>query len=289
MNIKVYDVRKHPGDSSFLIDNGETSILYDSGFGFTGDEVCGNIKNILKDRKLDYIFLSHSHYDHVLGSANVLKKYPDAKVVAGEYAATIFKKDSAKKIMRDLDVKFAEKCGFGEYPDLTCMLKVDIPVKDNDVIKTGDLNFIILNLPGHTKCSIGFYCEEYKLLLSSETIGVYNGCDGVVPSYLVGYDMALKSIDRVLKLDIDKILVPHFGLLTGEDTKKYLYSAKKNAIEFAENVYGLIKQDKNDEEIFNYFTNKYYHGYIKSIYPKDAMKLNTSIMIKLLRRELFEK
>ena len=49
-DIKVYDVRVLPGDSAFLLDNGETSILYDSGFGFTGERIAENIEiaNLLK-------------------------------------------------------------------------------------------------------------------------------------------------------------------------------------------------------------------------------------------------
>ena len=44
------DVRCLKGDSSFLIDDGKTSILYDTGFGFTGDSVAENIKKVLGDR-----------------------------------------------------------------------------------------------------------------------------------------------------------------------------------------------------------------------------------------------
>ena len=82
------------GDSGFLIDNGETSILYDTGFGFTGDKLAENVKKCLGERKLDYIFLTHSHYDHALGAVYVKKLYPEAKIVAGEYAAKIFEKDT---------------------------------------------------------------------------------------------------------------------------------------------------------------------------------------------------
>ena len=44
MDIKITDVRSQKGDSSFLIDDGKTSILYDSGFGFTGHDIAENIK-----------------------------------------------------------------------------------------------------------------------------------------------------------------------------------------------------------------------------------------------------
>ena len=46
-NIKITDVRVNPGDSAFLIDNGNVAILYDTGFAFTGYAVAEKIKNIL--------------------------------------------------------------------------------------------------------------------------------------------------------------------------------------------------------------------------------------------------
>ena len=42
--IKITDVRALVGDSAFLIDDGKTAILYDSGFGFTGFGVAEKIK-----------------------------------------------------------------------------------------------------------------------------------------------------------------------------------------------------------------------------------------------------
>lgn len=99
-NITVTDVRCEKGDAAFLIDDGKTSILYDTGFGFTGYKVAENIKAVLKDRKLDYIFLTHSHYDHALGSAYILRHYPEAKVVAGKYAVGIFERDGSERMQR---------------------------------------------------------------------------------------------------------------------------------------------------------------------------------------------
>ncbi|MBQ9914520.1 MAG: MBL fold metallo-hydrolase, partial [Clostridia bacterium] len=193
----IKDVRVQPGDSAFLLDDGKTAILYDTGFGFTGFGVADNIKKHLGERPLDYIFLTHSHYDHALGSAYILRRYPDAKVVAGEYAAKIFAKPTAKAVMWDLDRKFATKCGACDYENLADELRVDIAVSDGDEISAGDMTFRVLNLPGHTKCSVGYYLAAEQLLLSCETIGVFDGKEEVAPSYLVGYAMAIESIERV--------------------------------------------------------------------------------------------
>lgn len=284
-NLKITDVRAHKGDSAFLIDDGKTAIMYDSGFAFTGYQVAENIKKCLGERKLNYIFLTHSHYDHALGSVYALKYWPDAKVVAGEYATKIFAKASAKEVMRDLDKKFAKTCGIDEYEDLIDRLRVDIPVRDLDVIKAGDMEFVAINLPGHTRCSVGYYSKELKLLLGSETIGVYNGKDNVVPSYLVGYKMALESIERVEKLDIESILVPHFGVLSGEKAKFYIKKAKESAVSTAEKIVKQLKDNLPKETIVENFKNEIFNGYIKEIYPIDAMLLNTNIMVNMLEKE----
>lgn len=285
-NIKITDVRVNKGDSAFLIDDGKTAIMYDSGFAFTGYGVADNIKRNLGDRKLDYIFLTHSHYDHALGSVYALKYWPDAKVVAGEYATKIFAKPTAKAVMRDLDNKFAKTCGVDSYEDLIDDLKVDIPVADGDIITAGDMKFVAMNLPGHTKCSIGYYCPDNKLLLGCESIGVYDGENDVLPSYLVGYQMALDSIERVKNLDIESILVPHYGVLEGDKARLYVENAKARAVSTAKWISDSLKNNLSKTEIADKFIEKVYHGYVKEIYPIDALKLNTSIMIDLIEREL---
>lgn len=284
-NITITDVRSLPGDSAFLLDDGKTAVMIDSGFAFTGDAVAVNIKNVLGGRKLDYIFLTHSHYDHALGSAYVLKYWPDAQVIAGEYATKIFQKPSAKAVMRELDRKFADRCGVGDYEDRIDDLRVDVPVKDGDTVKAGDMTFTAVNLPGHTKCSVGFYLAENKLLISTETIGIFAG-DGIIfPSYLVGYQMALDSIERVEQMDIENILLPHYGLLDKEQTRFFLKNAKKNAVETAGEIVDILKKGGSKEEAARFFKEKYYRGGVKKIYPEDALELNTGIMVNLLEKE----
>ena len=43
-DLKVYHVGAILGDSAYLLDNGTTAILCDSGFAFSGDKLTENIK-----------------------------------------------------------------------------------------------------------------------------------------------------------------------------------------------------------------------------------------------------
>lgn len=241
LDLKVTDVRILPGDSGFLLDDGKTAVLFDTGFAFTGYQVADKIRTLLGERKLDYIFLSHSHYDHVLGAPYVLKLYPEATVVAGEYAAKIFAKPTARVTMRDLDRKYATTCGVEEYEDLIDELKVDITLNDEDTIKCGDMTFTVVSLPGHTKDSIAFYLQEKKLLLGSETLGVYFGEDTYLPFFLVGYQMSMDSFEKVKSMDIDYMLLPHYGVVDKEETKRFLKNSEWTFRDTAEKIVALYQ------------------------------------------------
>jgi len=284
--LKVTDVREVPGDSAFLIDDGKTAVLYDTGFAFTGYAVADRITEELGNRKLDYILLTHSHYDHVLGTPYILKRYPEAKVVAGSYAAHIFTKESARATMRRLDNSCAAGYGITEYDDLIDDLRVDITVDDGDLVKCGDMAFRIIGLPGHTKCSIGFYMEDRGILLGTETIGVYFGDDRYLPSCLVGYNMSLDSIEKVKKLEIEGMVLPHYGYVDKEGASMYLERSESTLREIARNVVEIISSGGTREDAIAYFTDGFYDDVVKKVYPVDAFELNTGIMIDLFSKEL---
>ena len=62
-------------------------------------------------------------------------------------------------------------------------------------------------------------------------------------------------------------------------------TAKKVASEIVEK----LKANVDKEVIIQQYLDEYWNGYIKDIYPEDAIRLNTSIMIDLLERELASK
>ena len=286
LGFRVTDVRAVPGDSAFLIDDGKTSILCDSGFAFTGDAVAENIRKALGDRKLDFILLTHSHYDHVLGVTYIVSHYPEVKVVAGSYAAEIFRRPSALKRMMDLDRKYAAESGIMDYEDRTDDLRVDIVVDDGDKVKCGDMEFTVVGLPGHTKCSIGFYLESKHMLIGTETLGVYFGDGHCMPAYLVGYDMTMKSFDRIRTFTIDSMLVPHYGFVDGDEARDVLDKNEGVSRSVAKTILKMLRDGSSDEDIIEWYKREYYVGSVPSVYPIAAFNLNTGLMIDLIRKEL---
>lgn len=50
------------------------TVLFDPGMAWYGEKTVEKIKEIIGDRPIDAVFLTHSHYDHV-GALPVIKKY----------------------------------------------------------------------------------------------------------------------------------------------------------------------------------------------------------------------
>lgn len=286
MQLNITDVRVVPGDSGFLIDTGKTTLLYDSGFAFTGEALADNIQKILGDRPLDYILLSHSHYDHVLGAPYVARRYPGAKIIAGAYAHRIFQKPTARATMRQLNEKAAQAQGITDFEDLIDDLRVDIPVEDGDRLQLGDLELSVIALPGHTKCSVGYYLPRYKLLLGTETLGVYFGKETYLPSFLVGYRMALDSFQRAGQLDMEQILLPHYGMVEREELATYLKNSEAVTRNSAQRILSMLCAGLDEDEILERLSETDYLPHVRPVYPPDAYRLNTRIMIRQVQKEL---
>ena len=280
---RVTDVRALPGDSAFLLDDGRQAFLYDSGFAFTGHAVADNIRRVLGSRPLNKILLSHSHYDHALGAVYVQHAYPTAQIAAGAYAAGIFAKPTARAVMRDLDRKAAAANGITDYDDLIDDIHADLSLSDGDTVP--DTLFRVIALPGHTRCSVGYYDEDSGLLLSSETLGVYYGEDRYMPAFLVGYRMTLDAFVRARTLDISAMLLPHWGLIDRTSVREFLDRSEQSTRETAALVLRLISDGADDAEILARYEARFYTDEMHAVYPPDAFRLNTSIMIALIRRE----
>lgn len=298
----ITDVRARQGDASFLIDDGTTSVLYDTGFGFTGFQIAKNIQMVLKDRKLDYIFLSHSHYDHALACANIKRVFPEAIVVAGSYAANVFTREGALNTMRQLNREHAKHCKVDQCLDLADELCVDMAVDEGDIINTASSKWEVINVPGHTKCSVVYLEKDSGLLLSSETFGVYKRKANtdklsdsdefeMMPSFLISYQQTIESIEKVARRaaagQIRGIVLPHHGLLdTNECSVSRLFEmAVADSCRAKDLILGLLRKGACEDDIIEAFAECYGARQLSELYPEAAMRLNTSIMIKLIERE----
>ena len=145
------------------------------------------------DAKLKYILLTHGHFDHVAG----IRNNPDVKVFMHENDM-----EWLKKVNQYLPM-------FG-MPAIT-IPRVDVFVKDGDVIKLGETEIKVLHTPGHTQGGV-CYLADGKLF-SGDTIfrEAVGRCD------LEGgdFNQIVESIEnKIFTLPPETVIYPGHGRMT---------------------------------------------------------------------------
>ena len=110
----------------------------------------------------------------------------------------------------------------------------------------------------------------------------------VIAAELLGVEVktASRLLSKAEKLEIENILLPHFGLIDKEKSKSFLEKSKKVATEAAEEIKEILSSGGSNEDAVEYFTKKFYNDGVKVVYPVDAFNLNTNITVNLIKTEL---
>lgn len=282
---QIVNVGAVSGGEGFLLISDNVTLLFDSGFGCCGDVLVDNIKKVLGSRKLDYILLSHSHYDHAPGSAWCAKAWPDVKIISSYKAKDVFSRPGALAVMRKLDAAASEMYNITSKNDYFDDMRVDIPLNDGEYYSLNGLDMQLIAFPGHTKCSVGFFFPESKLLLSSETLGVYAGGETVSPAFLTSFAEGVASIEKAQKIEFNHILIPHFGMIHGKDCQKYIELSLKCCHLMWDMVTEGISNGKTHDELIELLKEHFFTEEKRVIQPEAAFVLNAGIIIDIINKE----
>lgn len=152
---------------------------------------------ISKIKSLDFVLLTHEHFDHLLGLKELLSAFPNAKLALSSKAMY----DSAY-LLRLLE---ALRLG-GHFGHLV----KDLPKPSillNDLDKIGP--FTVLHTPGHSKGSICLLDEEDKILFTGDTL--FDMGYGRVDLEGSSEQDMFKSLFRLSKLDKTLTVYPGHG------------------------------------------------------------------------------
>ncbi|MBQ2747718.1 MAG: MBL fold metallo-hydrolase [Firmicutes bacterium] len=131
-------VNAENSDCAVLVFGSEKVALMDCGLAFVADKTIENIEKALAEKgrdKVDYLFVSHTHYDHVGALPYIVEKWPEIQVVGSAKAQYVFTRPGAIKVMRELGAAAAKDFGgIDDFEPKTDGLRVDIVLTDGETI-----------------------------------------------------------------------------------------------------------------------------------------------------------
>ena len=275
------------GGESYLFLGAEKTVLHDLGMACFNKELIANIEEALDGRPLDYILLSHTHYDHMGALPYVLKRWPNALVCGCEKTASVFSRESALKMIVSMGKTAAEQYGKDSVEIIADGIRVDIVMKDEDVIDLGAGETVTAyETKGHTDCSMSYFVEPCGLMFASESTGVLEGPESLHGSVLKSFDESLASAKRLKELDIKHLLIPHFGLTSDKTRDIYFDWYIEEALKEKNLIEDCFDQGMSEEEVFKVHESVYWNDVRAKYHPYRAYKMNTEIIIKMVKNNL---
>jgi glyoxylase-like metal-dependent hydrolase (beta-lactamase superfamily II) len=198
--------------SAWLYHSEELTFVVDPGPLLTISHLASELRRHGVDR-LDYILLTHIHIDHAGGTGALLELFPEAMVVC--HPAGLRHMVAPEKLWQG-SIQVLGKKMTDAYGEIIPVPEANILVAEDDgPIGTGGLS--AYHTPGHAAHHCCYRLD--RLLFGGEVTGVH--CDvpeGVYmrpatpPRFL--FEVALKSIDRMIALQPDHLVIAHYGLVS---------------------------------------------------------------------------
>ena len=163
---------------------GDQICLIDSGVAGSDGMIIDYIKQAGRDpREIARIIFTHSHADHIGGSAALIEQ-------TGCKVAAHF---DAKPWIEDVDRQYAER-PIGNFYDLVGgSVKIDSGLKDGDQVDLGDGKTLeIFHTPGHSKGSISLLYNKDRALFTGDAVPK--------PETVPIYEDVATSIESIKKL-----------------------------------------------------------------------------------------
>jgi len=103
------------------------------------------------------LWLTHGHFDHFADHAVVRQKFPGARIL-------LHALDQAKAQHPDVQTRL-----FG-LPLVIPPLKADAPVNDDQKLKIGSLDVVVMHTPGHSPGHVAYYLPNEGVLIGGDLI-----------------------------------------------------------------------------------------------------------------------
>lgn len=280
MEIKLLDLELmgFKGDiASYILFTDKYYILIESGPRATINNLQEKLMGLgVKLEELDFIIVTHIHLDHAGGAGNIIRKTNNPKILVHPRGFQHLHEPNKLWISsRNVLGETADLYG----PPLPIPRSRLIAVSDGTDLDVGDDALIFIHSPGHSSHHMVIYLVEEKTLFSGDTLGIHhNGIHMPNTPKPHNYDLAVNSIKKLLKLDVNTVYFTHFGgfkpgnkaieiaLNRWKLWYNILWEAYRDELSVKESYRLLLKKDEHAKKMDEYFRSR--------PYEKDELLIN---------------
>ena len=185
-------------ESCVYILKGESEYaLLGGGMSYIVPDVIEQLKDFnVEEKKINRIMILHSHFDHCGIVPFFKRRWPWVKVTASARAKELLSNPKVVESIEFLNqILLAEHGREKQAQELGLEfsgLDVEEVVAEGDLITCGDLSMEVIDVPGHSSCSIAVYVPREKAMFASDAGGIPFG-DKVFTAAIIHHQDLIKT------------------------------------------------------------------------------------------------
>lgn len=273
----------YPG---YIIKGKERNLMIDAGINMMGQAYIASLGKIFGDKNaLDYVFATHSHFDH-LGAIPYLKReLPHLQAGAAARVGELMKKKSVLDLMTylsELQRGFFQNI-IGDEDVRIEPVDFEINLKEGDRFDLGGVTCEVYEVPGHTGDSLAFYIPEIRALFPGEACGIPEGDkEGEVQvEFLSSYDDYVSSLDKLIRLQPKLLGMGHMWVFTDDDAAEFLLRSLEATPKYRELIETYLDAADGDiEDAVQFMAKKEYDEKGKILQPRESYVENLKAQVR---------
>jgi glyoxylase-like metal-dependent hydrolase (beta-lactamase superfamily II) len=210
----------------YLIEGRRESMIISGGMSYIVPDLLRQMADFNIDKtRISKLLILHSHFDHVGIVPFMKRRLPQTEAYASRRAWEILTMQKAIRTINEFSRSVARRMKKEEvYSAHDLEWRNDVTgkvVHDRDRLDLGEVTVSILEIPGHSSCSIAAYVPEWKALFPTDGGGIPFG-QTIIASGNSNYTNYQESLEKLKDLEVDCYCADHYGYVTGEEAGGFI-------------------------------------------------------------------
>lgn len=273
-----------------LVDGGGELALLGGAMAYVVPDVLEQLERLgIDERKIARLVILHAHFDHC-GMIPILKRrWPWATVTASARAKELLANPRIQQSIAVMNRAAAERFdrvaaveALGD--DFTAApVEVEEVVADGATLRCDEVSMEVLEVPGHSTCSIAIFLPRERALFASDAAGIgYGGF--FLSAGNSNFDLYQQSLARMAALDVELLAKEHYGVHTGDDARRYLAGSIEDARRTRALIEAAVARAGDSAQAVDEVVDALAAGAPEGFLPRDVIAMVVGQMVRYVAR-----
>jgi glyoxylase-like metal-dependent hydrolase (beta-lactamase superfamily II) len=210
----------------YFLEGNNESMIINGGMSYIVPDLLQQCKDFgIDEEEITKLLILHAHFDHVGIVPFMKRRHPKMEIYASRRSWEILRMEKAIKTINEFSRTVTRRVGKEEvYSTFDLDWREDVAgraVCEGDRIDVGGLEISVLEIPGHSSCSIAAYLPEFKALFPTDGGGIPFD-ETIVISGNSNYTQYQQSLEKLQSLKVEYYCADHYGYVVGEEAREFI-------------------------------------------------------------------